>query len=74
MLVVFLPIDIIVLTPGALMVIAISLALTASIICIIVLLIEYCMLFRRHGVLGYCILARDTLHTTEERITSDESE
>lgn len=70
MLAIFLPIDIVVLTPGALMVIAISLALAASIICTVVLLIEYYMLFKQYGIIGYCQLARDTLHTTEERITS----
>ena len=63
-LIIFLPIDINVMETGHLMVPAISVAIGLSTICIVILIIEYCMIFAKYGLPGYLQMAQNTLHMT----------
>lgn len=73
-LIVFIPIDATLLQTGDNILSAEGVALGAALISSILLIYQYYLIFKKYSLLGYCQMARDTRHTTNEPISNNQSE
>ena len=64
----FIPLDTLLQKPTDKIVAAEAAALATSVICLFVTIIQYYIIFRKYGILGYCQMARDTQHNSHEPI------
>jgi hypothetical protein len=70
MFAVIIPIDCIILAPGDKMLVALAIAAADSVVSLLLVVYQYYILFKTAPILSYCLLARDTHHSTAEPVTN----